>query len=338
MGVALATACFWDPRLRAQELPKLKLSLPPMIESFPVAFAYDQKIFENHGVNVELVGIPNRTQRNIALFSAAVDGALTDITSVLKLISAEAPLKITSTAYEVIDDSRRYALMTHSFSYITDLATLLKRLDGKNNRTIGLLRQTDMEFETDRLIISRGFTLDEGRQYADFEDLILLATLLGQGSILAAVLPEPISSYLEFITKAEGTPVIPLADYKDQKLVPSVWAFQAPIIEQDPERIERFYAGLQEVLATFSSLPREQIAEVGVRRALEFFFPGVKREELPPGAEEFIRDYLIPAFPQPRALEPEEYQQVMDWALAKGYISQSLPFELAYTNQFMGSS
>ncbi len=338
MGAALLTASLRGLPLKSQKLPTLKLSLPPMIESFPVAFAQDQKAFEDHGVAVELIGFANRRDRNVSLFSGAIDGALIDITSVLLLITSDAPLWITSTAYEVIDDSRRYALMTHPFSNIRDLDTLIQSLDGQNSQNrIWLLRQTDMEFETDRLLARQGVTLDAGRQYFDFEDQVLLATLLAQGSVLAAVLPEPIGSYLEYITRAEGLPVVPLSEYKDQKLIPSVLAFQGPLIEGDPERIERFYAAYREVLSELASLPREKIVEVGVEAALQFFFPGVKREELPPGAEEFIRAYLIPAFPQPRALKPEEFQQVADWAVQKRYLSQSIPFERAYTPLFYGS-
>lgn len=337
MGIAFVTVSLWGTPLRSQSLPKLKLSLPPMIESFPIAFANDQKIFEKHGLALELVGIPNRTQRNVALFTGSVDGALTDISSVLMLIAADAPVKITSTAFETIDDSRRYALLTHHFSSITDLTTLLKRLDGKNSRTIGLLRQTDMEFETDRLITSQGVTIEESKLYADFEDLVLLATLLGQGSILSAVLPEPIGSYLEYITKAEGSPVVVLSDYKSQKLTPSVVAFQTKVIEETPDRIERFYEGYHEVISLMAALPREQVINVGVDAALQFFFPGLKRAELPPGAEDFIQKYLIPAFPQPRALLTDEYQPVSSWALAKGYLRTAVPFELAFTDQFNGS-
>jgi NitT/TauT family transport system substrate-binding protein len=337
MGAALLTASLWSTPLRGQPLPTLKLSLPPMIDSFPIAFAHDQQIFADHGVAVELLGIPDRTQRNVALFSGAVDGALADVASVLQLIAADTPIKITSTAYEVIDESRRYALMTHHFSNIKDLNTLLSRLDGKNRRTIGLLRRTDIEFETDRLITRHGVTLDPSQQYADQENLVLLATLLAQGSMLAAVLPEPMGSYLEFITRAEGLPVVALADYRDQKLVPSVLAFETALIEQDPSRIERFYNGYREVLSTLATLPRQQVIEIGVDAALQFFFPGLRREELPPGAENFIRDYLIPAFPQPRALATEEFQTISDWAQGKGYLRKAVPFELAFTNLFNGS-
>jgi len=308
-----------------------------MIDSFPVAFAHDQGVFADHGVDVELVGFANRSDRNLALFSGSVDGALTDITSVLMLLAAETPLKITSTAYEVIDDSRRYALMTHHFSYIDDLKTLLARIDEDPRRSIGLLRKTDLEFETDRLILAQGVPLDEDRQYADFEDLVLLATLLGQGSILAAVLPEPIGSYLEYITMAEEAPVVVLADYKDQQLIPSVWAFQDSLIEEDPDRIERFYEGYRAVLIDLANRPRDEVVEVGLEAALRYFFPEISREDLPPGAEEFLQEYLIPAFPLPRALKEEEYQQVVDWTLEKGYLSASIPFELATTDRFNGS-
>jgi ABC-type nitrate/sulfonate/bicarbonate transport system substrate-binding protein len=325
-----------------------------MIESFPIAFAHDQGIFEAHGLTVELFGIANRRDRNLALFTGSVDGALTDITSVLQLLAAEATLKITSTAYELVEASatpnggasegegengaergpHRYTLLTHHFSGIRDLDTLLGRLDGSRSRRIGLLRETDMEYQTDLLLESRNLTVDGETHYSDFEDLVLLATLLGQGSILAAVLPEPLGSYLEYITEAEGTPVVPLSFFEGQELVPSIWAFQEALIEEKPGLLESFYAGVHEVVEQLKNTPREEVIEVGLDAALAFFFPGLTREDLPPGAEEFLQEYLIPDFPFPRGLAPEEYQGVADWAVKKGYIAESIPFELAYTNRY----
>ncbi len=312
-----------------------------MIESFPIAFAQDQGIFEAHGLRVELLGIASRRDRNLALFTGSVDGALTDLASVLQLLAVGADLKITSTAYELTASAaaegggpHRYTLLTHYFSGIRDLDTLLQRLDGSRTRRIGLLRETDIEYETDRLLTSRGLAVDGDVHYTDFEDLVLLATLVGQGSLLAAVLPEPIGSYLEYITEAEGTPVVPLSEFEGQELVPSIYAFQASLLEESPQRVERFYAGVQAVVDRLKSTPREEVIEIGLEAALSFFFPGLTREELPPGAEDFLRDYLIPEFPPPRGLAPEEYRSVVNWAVQKGYISEEIPFDLAYTDRY----
>ncbi len=316
------------------ELPTLRVSLPPVIESFPIAFAQDQGVFAEEGLNVELVGLANRRARNLALFTGEVDGALTDVTSVLTLLASQGEVKITSTAFDRVEGFRRYGLWTHHFAYISDLETLLQRLDGQNNRVIGLLRQTDMEYELDRLLLSHNFTPDEAKHYADFEDLVLLATLLGQGSILAALLPEPIGSYMQYITEAEGTPVVLLSDFNEQALVPSVLAFQTALVEAGDERLDAFYRGYRRVLERLQAMPRERIIEVGLEAALTFFFPGVTREELPPGAEAFMQEYLIPEFPPPRALTPEEFDGVAEWARAKGYIEQPVPFEVATTDRY----
>lgn len=305
-----------------------------MIESFPIAFAHEQGIFERRGLRTELVGFTRLQDRNVSLRTGVVHGAVSDITSILLLLADEAPLRITSTAYEPIDDSRRYALLASPFSYLTSLEQLLGRLDGSARNTIGIQRKTDVEFETDRLLAAQGFQVDAKQQYADFPDLLQLANLIGAGSWLAGVLPEPAAAYLEFITEAAGDPVVTLAEYKNLDLVPSIVVFQNALIEGDPELIASFYAGYREVIARIGSMPREQLVDVGVDSALAFFFPGVKREELPPGAEEFIQDYLIPAFPQPRALAPEEYRQVSEWALAKGFISSNVPFDAAFTDRF----
>lgn len=324
-------------RARGRALPNLRFSLPPMISSFPIAFAQDQGIFADHGIRIEEVGFSKLTDRNVSLLTGQLDGALSDIASILLLVSGEGSLKITSTAYESIDGHRRYALMTHQFSRIHSLEELIERLDGDRHNSIGMLRKTDMEFETDRLISGRGFSVNEERHYSNFPDIFQAASLLGFGSLLAAVLPEPIASYLAFITGAEGSTSPMLAEYQEQDLVPNIFAFQGQLLDTSPELVERFYDGYREVIAELERLPRQKIVEVGVDSALRIFFPGLTREELPGGAEEFIEKYLIPAFPQPRDLKPEEFDAVADWTLRKGFITAPIDFRQAVSDRFHGS-
>lgn len=322
--------------VRAQDLPKLSISLPAEIESFPIAFANDdsQNVFKDHGLSVDLVGFSNLQDRNTAILTGAIDGVMSDISSLLILMDHDATLNITSTAFDNTDGSRRYTIMTHAFSNITTLDQLLGRLGNSSRDTIGMLRKTDIEYETDRLLTGKGFKVSEALDYTDFTDLVELATLVAAGSWLSAALPEPISAYVQYITNAGGTPAVVLSEFEGQDLVPSVMAFQSQVIQQKADRIEKFYAAYQQVITTLQNTPRDQIVTVGLDAALKFFFPGVQRQDLPPGAEEFLIKYLIPQFPAPRTLLPEEYQQVADWALNKKFVSAGISYDSAYTHQF----
>ena len=141
--------------------------------------------------------------------------------------------------------------------------------------------------------------------------------------------------YGEFITNAVETPAFTLSDFSEQDLSPSVVVFQEKIINEHPETIERFYAGFNQVIDEFETTPREEIVDVALTSALEFFFPGIVRSELPDGAEEFLAEFIIPDFPQPRNLDEREFVQVVNWALDKNYLSQPLPFSSIYNSEFI---
>lgn len=322
--------------VRGQSLPTLQISLPPMIESFPIAFGDDQAVFPDHGLQVEPVGFAKVSDRNVSLLTNTIDGALSDISSVVQLLANDAEVRITSTAYEVVEDQRRYALIAQPWANVDDLSGLLGQLSPNQRDSIGLNRRTDTEFETDRLIQSIDRSVDEGTYYADWSDTLQLATLIGSGSWLAGVLPEPASSYLEFITGNTGSQVKTIADFKGQDLVPSIFVFQTDLIDSNPALIESFYAGYEASIAELTAMSHDQVIDIALDAALQFFFPSIDKDELPEGADAFLTEYLLPTFPAPRPLDANEYDRVAEWTLGKAYVETSIPFDLAVTERFSG--
>ena len=336
IGGAIVTTSLVGLPIRAQDLPKLTISLPAQNESVPLAYGADpnQAIFQDFGLVLEPRAFRELRDRDAALFLGSIDGAVSDLSSILCVIDNNTPLSITSTAYENLDGARRYTVMTHNFSFIEDMNELLSRTPNSNTQKIGLVRHTDLEFQADRLIESLGFTVDSGEMYRDVNDMVHLATLLAAGSQDAAVIPEPIASYVEFITNASGTPVVVLSDFADQELSPSIVTFQNTLIEENPQIIENFYSGYRHVINEFATTDRTLIVDAALDAALQFFFPGLDRSQLPPGAEDFLAEYVIPDFPQPRELSQSEYDAVDSWAVSKNFLSDSIPFATVYTNQF----
>ena len=337
LGGTLATGPFLRVPGRGQSLPTLKLSLPPMIDAVPVAFGDDQEIFPDHGLNVEPVAFSQISARNTSLLTGSVDGALIDISSVVQLLANDASLRITSTAYESVDQ-RRYAIIAQPWANVDELPALINLLGGQSPRdsTIGLTRRTDVEFETDRLIRSIETEVNESSFYADFNDALQLATLIAAGSWLAGSLPEPAGSYLEIITESNGTPVQTISNFGDQDLVPSIFIFQNELIESNPDAIEAFYDGYRASIAEMAGMEREAVVDIALDAALQFFFPSLKKDELPQGSDDFFANYLIPTFPTPRQLAAEEYGRVAEWAQSKAYVESSPPFDVAVTDRFSG--
>lgn len=313
---------------------KILFSLAPLQDSFPIAFGYEKGVFAENGVEMKLVGISSARERNTAIFAGRIDGVLGDVASVVfGLANAGAEIAITSTAFES-KESRSLALLSSGFLRIESLDKLLARTDSSSQNSIALARRTDMEFATDLLIEQNGFLVDERNFYTDSDDPIKTATLLLAGSILGAVLPEPVATLVEkseIIEEQYRARLI--SSYEEVDLMPSVIVFHQKIREKAPKLLSRFYQAYSESIELVNNTPPEEIYAVGLEGALSLFLPGLKGEFKAP--EDFEEAFHIPYFPQPRMLSKSELEAVVGWALKKGYIYDRVSYERTVDEGFL---
>ncbi|HET6418343.1 MAG TPA: hypothetical protein VFG22_18745, partial [Polyangiales bacterium] len=69
MLLVLFLACMINLFSAADELPKIRISLSPVMSSAALAFAEGWGLFEKHGLNVELVGLSDDEERSAALMA-----------------------------------------------------------------------------------------------------------------------------------------------------------------------------------------------------------------------------------------------------------------------------
>jgi len=188
----------------------------------PLAFGVEQGVFTAHGLEVELIGIMKNRDRNAALLSGNLDGLIGDITSAAILLNAQVRIAATSTAFEIVDDSRGLTILTQQYSGIKTPQELVAAADPKDPPLV-IMRRTDMELMTDRLLKDMGYKFEEKEIYSDwidFQNLMRAAELIAAGSnnIKAAVLPEPMATLAEYVgTAGNKIEIITLADYRQLK-------------------------------------------------------------------------------------------------------------------------
>lgn len=342
-GATLVGLYLWGSRGFPQSERPLKISLPPTLDAVPLGFGLEKKAFSNNNSNIELIGFASTQQRNAAVLSGEIDGFIADITSAALLVGAKANVAITSTAFDLIDDSRALALLTHKFTKIKTLEGLLKANPPK---PIALIRISDMEFSTDQLIKAKGLKVDEQKTYsdwADFNGLQKAAELLAgaSGSVPAAVLPEPFATLTEVVGNTvklgnETNEIITLSDYKGIDLPPGVMIFRKTVIGERAEQLKLFYKAYKESVDLINNSPTDEVVEALIKVGLQLFFKDIRREELdknlPKGWDQKFR---IPKFPTPRALLKSEFESVVDWALAKRYLKEKVAFESAVDHRFV---
>lgn len=329
-----------SPRLVRPDEEPLRISYPLTLDAFPLKLAAKREIFQDWGLDVEVVSIIEDLARRDAFISGRLDGVICDVsTTVFGLANAGAQIAVTSTAFESVKGSRVLALMGSGPFRIHSLDDLFARVSGKPAYSIMLLEDSDMQFATDQLLKSLGQKFADKIIYTPGGDLVTTYTMLIGGSVLAAVLPEPLATIAgpKNMVLQELDRATYLSAYEGIKLMPSVIAFQQKVLQERPEQVKLFYGAYRQAVKEIDTVPHEELLELAIGIGIEVFnqvLPNSNytEKDLPEGYAEIFE---IPQFPQPRALTEEEFQAVVDWALGKRYISEEVAYSQATDNRFL---
>lgn len=275
-------------------------------------------------------------ERRYALASGDLDCIIGDISTVIfGVANAEQKIAVTSTAFERIDGGRRLLLLGSGSNYmdVETLEDLLQRVDTNWQHSIVITRYTDIEFATDGLLSAFVGEVDERRVYQEATDDVTIFEFLIFGKVLAAVLPEPLAT---LATEKNSIPnggilqpgdwAFVLSDYGGVELMPSVIVFRREFLAKE-EQMRAFYSAYRETVELLNETPQETLVQIAIDMGLTVFrelYPSQEIEswEPPEGFEEI---FDVPQFPQPRALEEDEFEAVAQWALTKGYIRTGSP-------------
>jgi len=317
----------------ADPLPQLRISLPPVMGSLPLAFARGWNLFEEGGLDVDLIGLSDNQARILALMAGEIDGMVCDVTTAILLVTSGTDIVITSTAYQP-EQTGSLALLSQNYFKIESIDDLLSRtVKGNTMKSIAVTEMSDLEYEVDTLLKSRGYTVDPEKDYSYWYDMLQVATFLSMGSVYAAVLPEPYITYISnYPPSNPNHTIVRISDFDGIEVLPSVLVFRREVVEGSPEKIERFYTIYRQAIDMLNALSREELIERGIDEALALFLPGLTEESVPEG---IMDSFSIPHFPQPQMLSQEQFEDVVNWANEKRYTLKRPSYAEMTTDRFL---
>jgi hypothetical protein len=226
----------------ADDLPRVSLSLPPVMGSLPLAFARGWNLFD-----------------------------------AILLVTSGTDIVITSTAYQP-EQTGSLTLLCPSYFNIGSLDKLLSQTErGSSIKSIAITEMSDIEYAIDTLLKSHGYAIDPDKDYSYWHDMLQIATFLALGSVYAAVLPEPYTTYISNYPQINpNSAYLHLSDFEGMDLLPSVLVFRREVIEKSPELIDLFYDIYRQAIDMINDLSRDELIEMGTDEALSLFFPGDK--------------------------------------------------------------
>lgn len=200
----------------------LKIGVMSDIGAAPFIMAQENGYFEDLGVDVELTVFKSATDRDTAMQTGNLDGAMADMLTVVFYNDSEFKAKMTSQTYG---------------SYVMVTSPALKKQDLESLETIkvGISANTVIDFVTDQIAANNN--INEKIETVAIPQMPVRLEMLGAGELNAATLPEPLAS-AAVISGGEtvnGT--------LDLGLQPGIFIMTQTAIDDKSEAIEKLYEG-----------------------------------------------------------------------------------------------
>jgi ABC-type nitrate/sulfonate/bicarbonate transport system substrate-binding protein len=330
-GVLLGSVLSFFVLCGVQGAPPLRISLPPVLASLPIAFAEEWGLFDEHGVDVQIIGMTDSLVRSAALATGALDSVVEDITQfIVDVNGGGGGLVVTSAAYvDSQTESLQVALVSPGSFRLETVDDLVE-----SKQRVGTIMRSDHEYLLDQLFDVRLNGDQTWPRYSYLTDILALATLFGAQMMPAVVLPEPYISYLTAYTPPEGfaIEVVTLCDFSEFETLPNLLVFREDYVEAHPDAVEAFYAAYVDAIERLNETTKDEVIAEGLDVVLPLFFRGANPDLI---GQDVLDALSIPSFDLPVELPREQYESVLAWAHEKGYALVRPEYDVVVDRRFV---
>lgn len=292
-----------------QPLKTLRIGVMSDVGATPFIVAQENGIFKDLGLNVELQVFKSAVDRDTALQTGNLDGAMADLLTAVFFNDAGQKVKMTSATYG-------------NYKMITSPKITPDQLSGLATIRAGISTNTVIDFATDQ--VSKNLGLDGKLEKIAIPQMPIRLEMLRNGELDVATLPEPLATAA---TLDGGQYVLGTADLN---LYPGVFLMTDSAVETMPKEIELLYKGynlaVEEINQTMGAKQTDQA------KASAYFKLFVDQLGFPPVLEgKFVMPELSAAGP----VGEESFEAVLDWMNAAKLTDSAYTLEELSANQFI---
>ena len=305
--VALLLSLFVSACSAETESARVRLALLPIMDALPLYVAEEQGYFAEENLIVEFVPVSSAPARDQLIQAGEADGMVNEILSTMFY-------NVDSVEVVTLRYARKATPEFPHFYVLASAASDLAELDDLNGQEIGISQATVIEYTTDRLLAAEGVSSTEYSKVAVPSIPDRLA-LLNSGELAAANMPDPLAA----LAIQNGARVL-VDDSAHPQYGHSVITFRKDFVEENPDVIRRFLQAVENAVQDINT-DKSQFAEV------------LSARQLVP--EPLLVNYTIPDFPEAAVPTEAQWQDVLDWAMARGYLASELDYEVSVDDSFL---
>ena len=277
----------------AKELQPLSVGLMPDTDSLPFIIAQEKGYFADEGLKVDIQQFKSAMDRDSALQSGNLDGAVSDMLAVAFAKDGGFDVKVTS----MTDGS--YKLIAGKDAGVQSV----KDLKGKD---VSVSRNTIIEYVTDQILVH------EGMQDSDINKVIIpqiptRLEMLQNGKLAAATLPEPMAS----IAVHNGCRFVTGSD--ELGINPGVILFTEKAVSGKQAEIAAMYRAYNRAVDYLNNTPRDEYIDLVVEKG---GFPPVAKEAL-----------NLPTYHQAQLPKEQDVTDCIQWLRGKDLIKDSYQYK-----------
>ena len=294
-NILLFLACFLFFGFSLQARPQhevsgpLRVGIVPAVDSLPLMLAGYRGYFAQEGADVDLIFFPNPHEREMAIQAGRLDGTISDLLTAAFLIAAGSDFRATSLT------NGRFGIAASPQSGITSLA-------GLRGQSIGLFPNTMTQYMADSLLATVGVAMTEYEAVA-VPNILLRLEMLLNGSIEAAVLPEPL------LTAAAAQGAVLLATTDNTGLDSAILFFSQRVLDTRLDEVKAFHRAYYRAAMEINANP-DAFRDFLVEQA---GFPAAVRDT-----------FRFVTYTQPTLPTEQHIRRTLDWLNTRNLLGRQL--------------
>lgn len=296
-----------SPQTQSSEPVKLRIAVLPILDALPMYVAQANEYFNEQGVEVEFVPVSSAAERDQVMTAGQADGMINDLVSTVLYNQDSTQIQIVSFARTATPEFPQFRILSARDSGINEVDDLM-------GVEIGISEGSVIEYTTDRLLEAEGFSPIEIVTIA-VPSIPVRMSLLDSGELSAANLPDPLASLA-----VQGGAVAIVDDSSHPEFGNSEISFRKSVIDTNPEAIRGFLAAIDQAVQEINADPSK-------------WDDLLTEQSLVPAP--LIGSYNIPTFPSGTLPNEAQWEDVVDWSLAKGLISEPVSYSDSVNASFL---
>lgn len=289
---ALVAGC-GSQQAEKKELQGIAIGLMPDIDSVPIIIAEEKGYFAEEGLKVDIQKFKSAMDRDAALQSGNLDGAISDMLAVAFAKAGGFDVKVTSYT------DGTYKLIAGK----GDGDVKPQDLAGKD---VAVSKNTIIEYVTDRIMASQNMPEDSINKVV-IPQIPTRLEMLQSGKLAAATLPEPMGS----IAIANGCRFV--TDSEEMGVNPGVMMFTAKAASDKKAELQAFYRAYNKAVNYLNEHPQDEYMDLVI-----------EKNGFPDAAKAALK---LPQYREAGLPAEKDVSECINWMVQKELIKQSYTYD-----------